>query len=150
LQTEWLKFAAACSLTQQPCDRARSFNIIRSFIANKEGRELVFEQRPSWMWKVQPILDRMKASSQRTFNDFFLRLPALIEKAFAPGIIQEGWRKSGMYPYNPVTILKHWPLYEFLDQSQVEEILRLLPEGAEKASHKKNIRSRVPPIAGSI
>jgi hypothetical protein len=89
------KWAAACSLVQQPNDVSPCHKILHEHKQTyTEGRSMPLK----FGW-VTGIMDKHKFAPghKRIFTDFFASLEELLHNAFTPNAIKDGWRVSGAY-----------------------------------------------------
>jgi hypothetical protein len=89
------KWAAACSLVQQPNDVSPCHKILHEHKQTyTEGRKMPGK----FVW-ISGIMDKHKFAPghKKTFTDFFASLEELLHNAFTPSAIRDGWRVSGAY-----------------------------------------------------
>jgi hypothetical protein len=89
------KWAAACSLVQQPNDVSPCHKILHEHKQTyTEGRKMPLK----FQW-ISDVMERHKFAPghKRTFTDFFASLEELLHNAFTPKAIKDGWRVSGSY-----------------------------------------------------
>jgi hypothetical protein len=93
---ELMKLAAACSKTQQPNDKMRSFMILHQLYRSTKYLNMVMSHvvRPSSMDPVDIILGNVTTSSKRTFSTLSL----ILSTAYTESIILDGWRKTVLAP----------------------------------------------------
>jgi len=89
------KWAAACSLVQQPNDVSPCHKIVHEHKQSyTEGRSMP----PKFGW-ITAIMDKHKLAPghKKTFTDFFASLQDLLHDAFTPTAVAAGWRVAGAY-----------------------------------------------------
>eukprot|EP00047_Mylnosiga_fluctuans_P020324 m.90967 g.90967 ORF g.90967 m.90967 type:complete len:217 (+) comp8482_c0_seq3:704-1354(+) len=99
---ELLKFAASASKTQQPCDVAPVFMIMRTLYKF----DMLHRTEAYGPLLESTLLASMDSGSRKTFVSYLQDLPTHIHKAFNPDHVRKGWDLAGIYPYNPIKILK--------------------------------------------
>jgi hypothetical protein len=89
------KWAAACSLVQQPNDVSPCHKILHEHKQTyTEGKAM-----PAKFGWITDVMERHKFAPghKKTFTDFYAHLEELLHNAFNPAAIKAGWRVSGSY-----------------------------------------------------
>ena len=120
---KFFKFAAACSLTQQPNDKMPGFRILKKKYKMLEGVEINYDHWPDYMTVCEEALSPVDPASTRTFLKFLLHLPTYLSDAYTMSKVKSGWESAGLYPYNPQHILNYWPNAATLTGEQSDGIL---------------------------
>lgn len=136
-----MKFAAACSKSQQPADYSPVFITIKSLLKAWLRKELD-EVKPHWYPFVVELLARMPKASRDLFLRFLAMLPDLLDSTFTSFNIKAGWRKSGVWPVDAVKILRQCPLYADHTRAQEEALLAAIPKLAELVKKNGQVTDR--------
>jgi hypothetical protein len=107
------KFAAGCSLVQQPADVSKCHKLIHSYFKKPRFVYNVAVLRSNLKSSFQPVmnvLDRHKAKSltKTAFIRFFHHLPDALHCAFLPCNVCEGFNVCGLYPFDVEKIMSGW------------------------------------------
>lgn len=142
---ELLKLPAATSLSFQPNDVMPSFRILKTFVRSRAFKTMNYQKatEPPYCLQLQDIFTQFnfEPSSKKTFMNFFRFLPDMLHAGYSGKHIREGWRKTGIFPLNIDTILRHHPGYQQeLNKNEAESILRAIPE----LGHIARLEGRVP------
>lgn len=126
-----LKYAAAASKTQQPCDVASSFMVAKSEISKKDAVAVV----PRYAPNISGIyLKGVTGQSLATYSSFLLRIQAAIGTAFTQRHIADGWGVAGIFPLSVETIMRRCTTWAQLNSEQSDAIMRAIPLLAVKAA----------------
>ena len=131
---EYFKFAAACSSSQQPNDKMRSFKIAK--MCEKSMRYDINISKPSWLPFVENTLKDeglLQPASRKSFLNFLHHLPSILSRAYVMKTVEDGWRKTGLFPYDPVVMLSHCPKYHDLNQVTSIRLINAIKELAVEA-----------------
>jgi hypothetical protein len=107
------KWAAGCSLVQQPNDVSKCHKLLHLFFkSNKylfQDNPQRHELRPGYQ-NCMKVLDRsgVSAESKLTFMRFFKHLPVALHKSFAPDAVSAGYATCGIHPFNLDNIMRGW------------------------------------------
>jgi hypothetical protein len=107
------KWAAACSLVQQPNDVSRCHKILhRLFASPKYLYQPV--KKESIRTCLRPViamlnsLPKLAKDSKLTFTKFFCNLHDILHDAFRPEVVRRGWADAGIYPFSGEQIMSGW------------------------------------------
>jgi hypothetical protein len=154
-KVEIVKFAAACSASQQPDDLMKAFCIL-----HKSAKEL--DVKYSNLRKVSPplYLPNLKAflKAQTTLDttkislvtEFFTHVSTILSLSFSSKVISAGWRISGIYPHNAEQIMDQFSGWqdEGMDQEAIMAgIVELIAIAAKmgKVTEKDQDEAKIPP-----
>ncbi len=130
------KWAAGCSLVQQPNDVSKCHKILHAYFRKSSFR--FFEDDGSVRLRsgyanAMRVLQAHKATtkSKQTFKRFFAHLPQCLAVAFTPDAISEGYEVCGVYPFNVLKIMNGWnpggknpkSCWQMLSQAEQDYIL---------------------------
>ena len=107
------KWAAGCSLVQQPNDVSKCHKLLHLFFkSNKylfEATPQRTDLRPGYQ-NCMKVLDRsgVSADSKLTFMRFFKNLPVALHKSFAPDDLSAGYATCGIHPFSLDNIMRGW------------------------------------------
>ena len=65
----------------------------------------------------------MKLSTKQLFLIFFKNIESVLETAMRPKYIQAGWSKTGLRPFNQITILSRLPGWDSLPPSVTAAVI---------------------------
>jgi hypothetical protein len=104
----WNKYGGGCSMTQSPNDNGRHHAILKKlFIATafKYGDD--YEEPSSTRFRQfkTDLQAMMEPASFRTIWKAIAHCRVYLDKAFSKANIQGAFRDTGIYPYNPTTML---------------------------------------------
>jgi hypothetical protein len=107
------KWAAGCSLVQQPADVSKCHKLIHSYFKRPRFVYNVAVQRSDLQTFFRPVmnvLDRHKAKSatKTAFCRFFHHLPDALHCAFLPINVREGFSVCGLFPFDVDKIMSGW------------------------------------------
>jgi hypothetical protein len=71
-----------------------------------------------------PLLSKMKRNIKQLFLIFFKNIESVLETAMRPQNIQAGWSKTGLRPFNQITILSRLPGWDSLPPSVVTAVIK--------------------------
>ena len=132
---ELLKYAAACSGSQQPQDVSRGFMVLHTLLRcmSQQYKDYANFRAPDYMEKLTAFLHKFAAPHLAKFKidlliNFFRHLPQIILRAFTPKIIQDSYKKSGFYPYNARQIMSQCTEWDPLEEDEQERILKVIDE----------------------
>lgn len=123
---EIFKFPGGCSVSFQPNDLMRGFMLFRSKMCTPPVKELPRDCWPDVAVEVFGHLTSAgmdKASVVLFCENYFCRLKEVFTSSFGPEIILEGYRISGLYPYNEKQMLKSCPVFASLPQEEADQII---------------------------
>ena len=126
---ELLKFSAACSKTQQPCDVSPVFRVLKQIYKARSFEKSAEE--PAFMELVRQVLKPMDTKARALYSEALAALPELLLSAFSSRNIRQGWEIAGIYPFSAQTILKQSPADEDLTAAQEEALLRAVSKAAQ-------------------
>ena len=137
------KFAAACSLVQQPNDVSPCHKILHAYFRlNDVLREATV---PDCLQACSRVMKKYKfaPTTQKTFNQFFVGLNDVLHEAFTPTAVRQGWTDSGLHDpvdgisvdrimsgWNPGTKLEHanWNTIGDLARDQIRSVVPALAD----------------------
>jgi hypothetical protein len=107
------KWAAACSLVQQPNDVSRCHKILHRLFASAKYlyQPVKRENIRTCMLPVIAMLNslpKLAKDSRLTFTKFFCNLHDILHDAFRPEVVRRGWADAGIYPFNVEQIMSGW------------------------------------------
>ena len=110
---------------QQPCDKTASYRLFK--LHQKRGIAIAtsseaHKEHP-YMKVVEKAIGGIDSASRETFRKFFLALPTLLHVAFSPEHMSRGFADTGLVPFDPVKILRHWPLFSKLTTLAVNGLI---------------------------
>jgi len=121
----FFKFVAAMSFVQQPCDKTASYRLFK--LHQKRGIAIATSseahQHHPYMQVVERAIRSIDSASRETFRKFFLALPTLLHVAFSPEHMSRGFHDTGLLPFDPIKILRHWPNFSQLTTAAVDGII---------------------------
>jgi hypothetical protein len=99
------KFAGACSLSMQPNDLIKSFMLLHRAV--KKLNYAPDAVLPSYVVPVVNLFRKvnMDLPSVKAFIIFFSNIFELESKAFSGSVLREGWKISGIVPFNAEQML---------------------------------------------
>jgi hypothetical protein len=108
------KWAAGCSLVQQPNDVSKCHKILHAYFRKSSFR--FFEEKSdgvrlrSGYANAMRVLQEHKATtkSKQTFKRFFVHLPQCLAVSFTPDAISKGYEVCGIYPFDVSKIMNGW------------------------------------------
>jgi hypothetical protein len=107
------KWAAGCSLVQQPNDVSKCHKILHAYFRKSSYR--FFEddgavRLRSGYSSAMRVLQAHKATtkSKQTFRRFFAHLPQCLAVSFTPDAISKGYADCGVYPFDVAKIMNGW------------------------------------------
>jgi hypothetical protein len=140
LNIDVLKFSAACSLSQQPNDMHRGFpNLARiTDQLSMKYSDLEVSQQPAYMADLER---KLKAHSSltpvqvRMMLKFFQHAPTIFARALSPRVVMDGFKKSGLTPYNCELIMENCSEWRNFNTQQADDLMQgiedLVEFGAE-------------------
>ena len=130
LGIEIVKFAAAASKIQQPCDVAASFRILKQLIQVDQEHT-----PPYWAKRMEEvILADLGKASRETLLRVFVKLPSVIATAFQRKHVAKGWELAGIHPFNTQKILQRCTTWTQLSDAQAAAILGAMDKLMDQAS----------------
>lgn len=120
---DFYKFCASLSFTQQPSDKASSYRVMKRLDRTAVYVETQGAPEHLYMTVVDAALAPVDSASRHTFRRFFLSLPTYLHVAFSPKHVKNGFKNTGLVPYNPNIILRHWPSYAQITTAQSQGLL---------------------------
>lgn len=101
---ELVKFAAACSKTQQPADVSPCFFVLKQLVE----KMAVSEEAPIAERYMPAVIDALRplpAAEFGKYKNFLSHLLVLLSAAFTRKNVQSGWINTGLFPLNTLQIL---------------------------------------------
>jgi hypothetical protein len=139
---EAFKWAGGCTLVEQPADVADCHKNVHKEAASDTFK---YDENGAPTEKVQDFIDFLpiigpKGARLHTHQKFLRHLEWMVDKAWSKRGITEGWRISGMWPFDASRILHGWGGWEHLETKVAEQIIALCtdPEGAAVRSIAKD------------
>lgn len=122
-----VKFPSARSMDFQPNDKMRSFGMLKAYLKSKkfhsqETSVVTDEDLRIFDAKLSSI--GMDKASRATYLEYFKQLPCLISSAYSIGVVQAGWKGTGLCPLNLNVIFRQNPCFEKLTIDQKTQIVR--------------------------
>ncbi len=107
------KWAAACSLVQQPNDVSRCHKILHRLFASPKYlyQPVKKENIRTCLYPVIAMLNslpKLAKDSKVTFTKFFCNLHDILHDAFRPEVVRRGWADAGIYPFSVEQIMSGW------------------------------------------
>jgi len=107
------KWAAACSLVQQPNDVSRCHKILHRLFASAKYlyQPVKKENIRTCLYPVIAMLNslpKLAKDSKATFTKFFANLHDILHQAFQPDVVRRGWADAGIYPFSVEQIMSGW------------------------------------------
>jgi hypothetical protein len=107
------KWAAACSLVQQPNDVSRCHKILHRLFASPKYlyQPVKKESIRTCLYPVIAMLNslpKLAKDSKLTFTKFFCNLHDILHDAFRPEVVRRGWADAGIYPFSVEQIMSGW------------------------------------------
>lgn len=132
-RVEFFKFAAQCTPCQQPLDKCPSFRIFKRSVKGNTGVKItVGTYEPPYMRRVHQILASVDSRSRRTFTKFFRTLRDYVHHAFQPRHIVGAFSETGLIPYDPLKIIRHWPHFGLLSDEQGHAVMSAISTLSER------------------
>lgn len=122
---EFFKFSGGCSPHQQPNDVMKSFSIVKILEKSRRYDDTII--KPNWYDRYEGIFNKKKIfspASRHSILRFLRNLPTILDEAYSIHNIQDGWRKTGLLPYNPEVILGHWPFHQYLTHQERKKLCK--------------------------
>jgi hypothetical protein len=107
------KWAAGCSLVQQPNDVSKCHKLLHAFFKKNsylfQAEPQRNELRPGYQ-NCMKVLDRsgVSADSKLTFMRFFKHLPVALHRSFSPDDLSNGYAVCGIHPFSLDNIMRGW------------------------------------------
>eukprot|EP00047_Mylnosiga_fluctuans_P023836 m.147004 g.147004 ORF g.147004 m.147004 type:complete len:369 (+) comp9700_c0_seq22:741-1847(+) len=120
-----LKFAAATSMTQQPCDVAPMFRSLKALLGSAV---LPADAGEYHTFFKATIFKDMDPASCRVFSNALSKLGSVIAQAFSEKNIREGWSIAGLWPLDTQVILARCTLWPLASEEQQSAIKAAIPE----------------------
>lgn len=122
---QFVKFAAACSNTQQPNDMMRSFSCMKK--TEITCRLSQYNDPPGfWYDSVEKELVKaeiFETASRNTLLKFLCNLRTILRKSYTEDMVRAGWRDTGLYPLSRARMLGHWPDKRHLTNKETQLFL---------------------------
>ena len=122
-----IKFAAACSKSQQPCDVSPCFLVLKVVIRRRYVSDVCTDFARRMQDICASLMAGLPSKVQKTYMNFIQSLPELLETAFSTHNIHKGWATAGIFPVNPSTVLGQCPRFKTLTRAQRAKIFASLP-----------------------
>jgi hypothetical protein len=134
---EAFKWAGGCSLVEQPADVADSHANIHKAAASDTFRD---DEDGAPTDRVRDFIDFLpklgsKGARLHTHQKFLRHLEWMVDKAWTKRGITEGWRISGMWPYDASRILHGWGGWEHIETEVAGKIIALCTDLDGEAFH---------------
>ena len=129
-----LKWAGGCSLVEQPADCADNHKNVHKEVA---GDEFKYDENGAPTERVKQFIAFLetiltkKGKRLHTHQKFLRHYEWLVDKAWSKRGITEGWRLSGMWPFDAAQILSGWGGWQHIPTEKAQQIIQLCtdPEG---------------------
>jgi hypothetical protein len=107
------KWAAACSLVQQPNDVSRCHKILHRLFASSKYLYMPVKKENirTCLYPVIAMLNslpKLAKDSKLTFTKFFCNLHDILHDAFRPEVVRRGWADAGIHPFSVEQIMSGW------------------------------------------
>jgi hypothetical protein len=107
------KWAAACSLVQQPNDVSRCHKILHRLFASSKYLYMPVKKESirTCLYPVIAMLNslpKLAKDSKLTFTKFFCNLHDILHDAFRPEVVRRGWADAGIHPFSVEQIMSGW------------------------------------------
>jgi hypothetical protein len=107
------KWAAACSLVQQPNDVSRCHKILHRLFASPKYlyQPVRKDHIRTCLYPVIAMLNslpKLAKDSKLTFTKFLCNLHDILHDAFRPEVVRRGWSDAGIYPFSVEQIMSGW------------------------------------------
>jgi hypothetical protein len=120
-----LKYAASCSLSEQPCDVCRKFMSSKNYV--RGSHELCTAVRlKNELTDILGSRPGINASQRKVLQDGLERVVDANRRSLNTTILTDGWRDSGNYPYKPLIMLRKCT--SVFTEAEEEAILSKVPE----------------------
>ena len=116
------KFPASSSKTNQPCDVAKSYLIMKGLANRNLGLSPA-----AFVIALPEILKDFDRASYKTYSNFLGQLPDYISRAFTSVIIKEGWKAAGLFPLDLGIIMGRCTTWRVMSASQGAAIMAAFP-----------------------
>lgn len=123
------KGSAACTSARQPMDRAKSFWNMKSKERHRKHRDkaLSKEDEAKLESKLKSHGVKMRSGHKKLLKQFLGRLPYLLSSSLRVDLVEDGWNKSGLYPYNFTTMSSTCPAWKDIRPMERARIESLFP-----------------------
>jgi len=119
---ELVKFAAACSKTQQPADVSPCFFVLKQLVERLAvSEESLVPER--YMPAVIKALKPLPLSEFTKYKNFMSHFLVLISTAFTRKNIRKGWENTGLYPLDTLQILSKCTSFKEYTDEQVQAMV---------------------------
>lgn len=129
-----VKFGAACSMVQQPCDVCKGFMATRTLWKTWRYMEIT-DETCLYLELVRDLMAKVDADVRELFTKFIIFFATITAQAFTPSVVQQGWVASGLAPFNAEKMMARAPTYTSLTIDQRQLLLaavdRLVPQVKE-------------------
>jgi hypothetical protein len=132
-KVELMKFAAACSGSQQMNDVSTGFKVLKTLMRNLKEEYASYGDfaPPVYMAELEAWLDgvtKLTASKKGLVLKFFKHAPVMLSTSFTPAAIKKSYLKSGFYPYNARQIMEQCTGWEDLSPEEQLRLLKVIEE----------------------
>jgi hypothetical protein len=142
----FLKYAAACSMTQQVNDRGFMHKLLHAQFTSPSFRydtkSSVDPPGENWKGLKKFMQEKLEGSSFDTYWRCLQHCQAFLGKAFSKATVQSAFRTSGMVPYDPLEILSTCPAFTLLEQEDADYVIESLPVLAQHCERPGIISER--------
>lgn len=117
------KFPASSSKTNQPCDVAKSYLLMKG-LANRGNLGL---SPAAFVIALPEILKDFDGASYKTYSNFLAQLPDYISQSFTSITIKKGWKAAGLFPLDLGIIMGRCTTWRVMSASQGAAIMAAFP-----------------------
>lgn len=133
---EAFKWAGGCSLVQQPADVATTHKDVHR---NAASDAVTYDENGAPTVEMQTFITFFKTLGPKgarlnTHEKFLRHFEWLVDSSWQKRNITEGWRISGIWPYDAAKILSGWSGWKYLPGENAAEIVRLCTDMEEDAA----------------
>lgn len=134
----YVKFAAGCSMIQQPNDVGHMHRILKLLFHSKKFRfgHTLDPEGVAWVQRKEILDKRLSGPSFKTFWRCMCHLKLFRSKAFNEMNINHAWADAGILPFDPRIILSACPHFRKLNQLDADRVMECLPRFAELVETK--------------
>jgi hypothetical protein len=132
-KVELMKFAAACSGSQQMNDVSTGFKVLKILMRNLKEEYALYGDfaPPAYMADLEAWLNdvtKLSASKKAIVLKFFKHAPVMLSTSFTPAAIKKSYAKSGFYPYNARQIMEQCTEWQYLSPEEQVRLLQVIEE----------------------
>ena len=135
---EGFKWAGGCTLTEQPADVADTHKQFHKAAAGETLKNDEHGAPSVRMVEFIAFLHTICSNTARlhTHERFLRHFEWMVDTAWSKHDITEGWRISGLWPYDASKILAGWGGWELIPTGNAQEIVRLCTDMDGDAFHE--------------